>query len=308
MARSQVRTTLCLSRLGQFGKAFLIYSSDFDDSFPFIGTCHEEVAEPDPNENWLANWPTLTNPIPTLFDVIHSPEVEWLGITNNLQIPRSGTLFAYARFENLYRCPEFERTADTTKTQNVFNYTRGFWARFWKTPKEFAAEGRPSPRIWGDTTGPILKTARVYGAASLPMLIDEQWNRHVATSEVESQYGGLAWNGSDCLFSTDNNVAVSHGQPTTAIFHRLDHYGGFPSFLWKRGGVFFYDGHTELMRDPWPCFPLGPWTRTGIFRGDYGTGPVMAAEGGAIQAYISWLLYAQRGYVQVKGEVPVRLY
>ncbi len=308
-ARSQVRTTLCLTRIGQLGKAFLMYASDYDDGFPFIGTCHEKPAEPEPNENWLADWPSRTNPIGTLQSVIHHDEADWpsLGLPSN-HVPRSGTLFPYARFENLYRCPEFERIADSEKKQKAFNYTRGFWARHWRTAKEMILLTGSTPKVWGDTTGPIVKVPRVFSASHLPLLLDEQWDRHVATSASEGD-AGLAWNGNDGLFSTDNNVAVAHGQRVTATYHKLDLYTGRPPFLWKRGGLFFYDGHSELMRDPWPCFPLSPgYTRKGPFRGDASDGVGMAAEGVGIQAYMSWLLYAQRGYVHVKGDPPLRLY
>jgi prepilin-type N-terminal cleavage/methylation domain-containing protein len=306
-ARSQVRTTLCLSRIGQLGKAFLMYSADFEDGLPFMATGHEKVGQPEPNENWLAAWTSQTNPITSLHAVIHSNEADWPTVTSpSLQLPRTGTLFPYARFENLYRCPEFERIVDSRKTQNVFNYTRGFWGRFWSTPKELAIMGKPADVAWGDTQGPIMKTNRIYSPSNLPMLLDEQWDRHVATAAMEGD-AGTPWNGNDFLFCPDNNVAVAHGQPVSAIFHKLDYYTGRQPFLWKQGGIFFYDGHAGLMRDPWPCFAMKDHTRTGPFRGD-ATGPDVGAEMPACQAYVVWLLYAQRGYAQAKGEPAPRLY
>jgi prepilin-type N-terminal cleavage/methylation domain-containing protein len=309
-AREQARTTLCLSRISQLGKAFLLYSSDFDESFPFIATAHEAVDQPEPNENWLANWPSKANAITTLNMVVHSDEENWYNASAPApRIPETGTLFSYTRFGNLYRCPEFERISGGGKSHSVFNYTRGFWGRYWKTPREEIEETGSSDKPWGSTKGHIVKASQVFNGSSLPMILDEQWNRHVATSAKDGDCGS-PWNGNDFLLCPDNNLAVAHGQPVPAIYHKLDFPLGRSPFLWKQGGLFFYDGHSQLMRDPWPCFELGKdHTRKvpGVFRGD-ATGPDYAYEPTALTAYIYWLLYGQRGYVKPTTEREPRLY
>ncbi len=123
-ARAQARSTLCASRISQMAKAFLIYANDFDDTPPFVcyGRGKSTSSPPDPNyadkpvtptgwitrpENWLADYREL--------------DVMWNGeeATWPANWAQSGTIFSYTRFEKLYRCPEFERTADTVHSEAV---------------------------------------------------------------------------------------------------------------------------------------------------------------------------------------------
>ncbi len=308
-ARAQARTTLCLSRIGQLGKAFMIYADDYGEAFPFIATCHEPVDQPEARETWLADWLSAADPVATLERVIHSDEEAWYtGPDPAPRIIRSGILFSYTRFETLYRCPEFERNRDSSMAHKLWNYTRGFWGRYWKVPQEVIEETGSPGASWGSTEGPIVKSSQVHNPANLPMLIGEQWNRFVATSAREGD-NGSAWNGNDFLWAPDNNGAVAHGQPVTARFHKWDRYPGREPFLWKRAGVFFYDSHAELMRDPWPALELGPdHKRTGPFRGD-ALGPDVGAEMPALNEYVNWLLYAQRGLdLNNTDGAPPRIY
>ncbi|MBN1342413.1 MAG: prepilin-type N-terminal cleavage/methylation domain-containing protein [Phycisphaerae bacterium] len=320
-AREQARTTLCLSRIGQFGKAFMMYQDDYDEGLPFIATVHEDHVNP--KENWLADWYSMAsgNTPAALYDsakqfsekVAMTSEDAWYSTAPEAPpVPRSGTIFSYTRFENLYRCPEFERATDPSKGQNVWNYTRPWFARYWTSNLELVQQGEATTTDWGSTeNGVILKISRVHSPGNLPMIIDEQWNRHVATNRI---YGG-AYNGNDCVFSPDNVVAVSHGQPVTAVFHDFDidrQPGAPPPFLWKRGGVFFYDSHAELFRDPWPTFAIGSGYQrndnNGERRGE-GKGAAGYRELNALSAYIGWILYAQRGYTNSSsGGAPPRWY
>ena len=305
-ARAQARTTLCLSRIGQLGKSFLMYGGDFDESFPFIATGHEPVGAPEADETWLADWHDVSgNPVTILDAVIHSPQGNWEA-AGAPEIPRSGTMFSYTRFERLYRCPDYERIA--SKDQEVFNYTRPFWGRYWRTPEEMTTEPGDS-KYWGNTEGKIMKSSQVYNAASLPMLLDEAWDRFVATS---ARFGdsGSPWNGNEFFFAPDNNLGIYHGQPSSARFHTLDYYLDNQPFLWKKGGVYFYDGHAELMRDPWPTRVMADHPRSDPieFRGNAKSVDI-GAEGPGLDQYINWLLYAQRGHdLHKEGGLPPRLY
>lgn len=192
-ARAQARTTLCLSRIGQLGKAFLIYSDDYDGVFPFLSTLHETYAQgPNAIETWLANWQAFSDPQAAINKVVRRPQSEWEEMAN--AVPKTGTLFQYARFEPLYRCPEFERQQQVE--QRVFNYTRALYGRFWKLWQEYQAEGKTSPFQWGGVDGPILKVERIHSPGLLPVLLDEQWNRFVGAWNLDEGTKG-AYNGAD---------------------------------------------------------------------------------------------------------------
>ena len=266
-ARAQARTTLCLSRVSQYTKAFCIYGEDYNEIFPFVSTMHTYGDDfPDPKETWLANW-YVNGPddeaaaIAAIKAVAHNDESAWAAL-GAPALPQSGTLFPYARFANLYKCPEFERVSDPDKSQNVFNYTRAVWARYWLTPVETEWEEE-----WGSVEGPILAQSKVHSPALIMMILDEQWDRHVATSNrYFTDDHDSPYNCNDYGFFAENNIGSYHGQPVSSGYiHRSQDYqvdygknpGAYEPFLWKRGGCGFYDGHAELKRDPWPCQELG---------------------------------------------------
>jgi prepilin-type N-terminal cleavage/methylation domain-containing protein len=285
-ARAQARTTLCLTRASAMAKAFILYAGDYDETPPFIAKMgkHEGEDRPNPAEDWLASSPEI--------DFIHHrPEEEWKWPSGQpMKIPRSGTLFAYTRFEDLYRCPEFERITDPAKSQNVFNYTRSLWGRYWQLPFEGEFES-----YWGNLKY-IMKLSEVHNPAVLSIVHDEQWNRHVATA---GQLGdnNSGYNCTDCVFSPENVLAVAHGQPVTSTFHDFDYdpLGYYTPFLWKRGGVGYYDGHSELIRDPWPTFRLGNRVTSGPWRMRFQQKSFFH-EYRAINEFVKVVAYAQRGF------------
>ncbi len=306
-ARAQARTTLCLSRLGQLGRAFLIYSEDYGGSFPFISTMHERFDEgADPEETWLADWLSFDDPEAALATVGYEDETDWGDLRQ--AVPRSGIIFPYTRFAALYACPDFVRQQQSA--QHVFNYTRAMWARYWRMPEEYEEMGRAAPSDWGGLDGPIMKVSRIHSPAELPMLLDEQWNRHVGTAGREGS-NDSAYNCGDYGFYGDNNIAVVHGQPVTSRFHTYD-YGmsterfGKDPFVWPRGGIFCYDSHAELRREPWPCLPLGNNTLSKPFRLGH-EGPRLLDEMKALPEYMRALLFAQRGFdpQEAYGNPPV---
>lgn len=315
-ARAQARTTLCLSRIGQFGKAFLIYAEDFQETPPFMSTCHEGPSDgPNTIENWLCDWGTYTGAAKGAdFQAItligHRPEDEW-GEWRS-RIPRTGTLFPYARFENLYRCPEFERVA--ASEQHVFNYTRAVWARFWRLAIEYIKEGGVAPSSWGSVEGPIVKLSKVYNPSRLSMILDEQWDRFVGSvkeSDLSPRGNGSAYCCHDYCFFAENIIGLYHGTKVKSEHHDkdIDVLGHFwDPFLWPRGGVCYYDGHAALERDPWPTYESGNNLRVDPkwYRNKSKAARIFD-ETEALIGYMSHLAYAQRGVdaLQIAGEDPI---
>ncbi len=301
------RTTQCLSRVGQMARAFLTYSQDYNGLFPFTSTMQEgDSQSPNEIETWLANWGPYgsAEARAAIATVAHNPEANWPAQPN---VPCSGTLFTYTRSADLYRCPEFERVSDPNKAQNAFNFTRPMWARRWKSPIECIMEGSPS--IGGTTDGPILRVSDIHKPDELPMVLDEQWNRHVATSGVLGGTGS-AYTCNDYGFHPENVIAVSHGTFTASRHHRLDRddRGFWNPFLWKSGGIAYYDGHAQLDRDPWPTFELGNNRRIApkhIRNKSYAAR--MSDELEALMIYMQKMLWAQRGLdiSLVAGSVPI---
>ncbi len=303
-ARAQARTTLCLSNVAQITKSFLLYASDYNETPPFVSTMHHyggaDNDVPDPNETWLVDCKQLGDAasITEMRKIAYSPDSMWDGP----EVPRSGLLFNYARFEKLYRCPEFERVKDSRKVQNTFNYTRAVWARQYRPAIEMQELGENSDE-WGDVQGPILKPSKIHAPGLLPMVLDEQWDRHVAIGALFG-YAASPTNSAYCCndygFFLENIIGTYHGQPVTSDLHNLDNMAGpaFTPVRFKRGGVGYYDGHADLMRDPWPTFEIGNVTRS---QDDYmwrrgGKGPHSWLELQACTEFINILCYRQRGF------------
>ena len=304
-AREQARTTLCLSRVAQLTKAMLVYAEDFDETPPFVSKMNEFGSSPpgpDPIEDWLASGEEIS----TIYNL---PQSEWSdALGRPYEIPRSGTLFTYTRFEDLYRCPEFVRVKDPAKSQNVFNYTRAVWGRYWVLPVETGWDS-----YWGNVKH-ILKLSQVHSPAQVAMMLDEQWNRHVANAYdlLVVSYNNSWYNCTDYGFFADNMIAVSHGQPVTSEFHDLDYDPQNPPyydpFLWKRGGIGFYDGHARLMRDPWPTMSLGNNKAGAPFRMKWNLDRRGMHEVRAITEFMKRLIFAQRGFDPSDQYLPKKPY
>ncbi|MBN1345170.1 MAG: hypothetical protein JXQ73_20920 [Phycisphaerae bacterium] len=293
----RARTTLCLTRIGQMTQAFIAYSQDYDGVFPFSSTLHTYGylnQTPDPIENWLVDC-NYADPnsdpgqfqaaLAAMNNIAYGRQADWTGPN----VPRSGSLFAYAVHEEIYRCPEFERVSDPMKSHNVFNYTRSIWARRYLLPIETGwAED------WGSTEGPILRVADIHRPDLLQILFDEQWNRFVACQPDLGDNDGACYNCNDYGFGENNNIGVYHGPPVASELHEHDWWPGVDPFVWPQGGVAFYDGHASLMRDPWPTFELGSNRRRGPWRAE-GLGARLGDELMALQDYLLYMIHAQRG-------------
>jgi prepilin-type N-terminal cleavage/methylation domain-containing protein len=251
-ARAQARTVQCATRLSQLGKSMLTYAEDYNEYPPFMGCAAENDYGPrDANENWIFQLPTdwSKDEYSNLF--FCARQEDW---PEGIEVPRSGTLFDYTRYEQLYMCPEFERIQDPDKSQNVFNYTRGEWGRKFRIPGNV---GQPAPAPWsgftgeggwvgaplptGDFEGPILRVSAIYAPSMLPMLIDEQWDRHVANPQNKPWH----WLDTDPMLCSEDEMGQYHG--TEVMEHK--EYAGGPI---KRGNAFYYDAHVDLRRDPAP--------------------------------------------------------
>jgi prepilin-type N-terminal cleavage/methylation domain-containing protein/prepilin-type processing-associated H-X9-DG protein len=248
-ARAQARTTLCGSRISQMAKAFVIYWDDFDEAPPFVSYGRGKVGG-DPNfldkpvnangwlsgpENWLANYPELN----IMWD---QPESAW-----PTSWAKSGTLFSYTRFENLYRCPEFERTKSPDCMQNQFNYSRSILGRKARGDAGQISNGSgPTPYGIG-FDGPIVKASRAYAPSKLILAVDEDWYGYIG-------YHGTMdydWDACDPIWDiVDSFIGAYHGTGIRGVASINDHWVNDDPR--KRGNVAMYDGHVDLIRDWMP--------------------------------------------------------
>ncbi len=307
-ARAQSRSALCATRISQLAKCILIYADDFNETPPFTGIGWENISNP-PESKITA--PTSTTGAPgdistkTRYDWAVSetwhtqhPELLWSGLlpeedwaVNGVGI-RTGTLFNYARFETLYRCPDFEREPDLVHHQ--FNYTRSILGRKWIMSQW--AQGGKEPDYWGTSlfgaSGSIMRISQIYAPSGLQMMIDEWGPRFVASQPdmhrppySSGPSGG--WSACDAMhFFLRDEIGRYHGSP------RKNPYGPnviaklFDTGTIKMGNASFYDGHVEMFRDVWADKYLS----------DDGKLIIAAQE---LFTWLSGYTYAQRGKVIV---------
>ncbi len=268
-ARAQARSTLCASRVGQLAKAILIYADDYDETPPFLGRGWEDIDDPGRLNSEMYDGKTLMEWAMLEDWCIPDPPTYWDGASYDPTIHRvrDGTLFAYARFETLYRCPEFERARDSRRSQGAFNYTRTFLGRKWlhlKDPEcvigsEYVTEAESLN--WCGQAGPVLKISQIYAPARMEMLFDERWDKHVAAPIEE--IGGRAgegmledqirevWMGVDPIFgATGNELGQYHGPAKWSNAVPVEIRDHVPQV--EQGNVAHYDSHVELAVDPLP--------------------------------------------------------
>ncbi len=254
-ARAQARTTLCNSRLKQIADAMNLYGGDFEEAFPFIamivggeisesGVLPLPTAEAGETDTWLGSTEDMIL-------LAEASQYQAGPYPEDADVPRSGDLFEYTRFESLYKCPEFERIGSGEKQQNVFNYTRAAWGRRYRIPGvDPGATTRYTLSSWklGDQGGPIMKPSMVYAPSALMLMIDEQWNRHIAGSWPNGSTN--AWICCDPVFDMVDEVGQYHG-PRVNPKHS-DPNVNAPI---QSGSIAYYDGHVALRRDPFPSAP-----------------------------------------------------
>lgn len=257
-ARGQARATLCASRMSQLAKSMLIYASDYEETPPFIGVGYKECGQDREyphlgpagrnTELYFAQYEQWL--IPNLAGEgddklwLDMNWKQWEGTDKEARV-RQGTLFPYTRFDVLYRCPEFERVPDASKTQNMFNYTRSILGRkFLSSISAFNDPGIDDPLM----PGAIMKTSSIYSPAAMYMLIDEQWDFHCAGNYNDGGMDGLGgtWMAAETIHGLVMDMMGSyHGPSSNAlkIPETLDS---------KQSNMAYYDGHVERFQDPLP--------------------------------------------------------
>lgn len=307
-ARAQARGTICATRIAQLTKSLLIYAEDYNETPPFVGIGWEDIHYDDEPDQDLASTEGGPGDIPSMSKwdwaisetwLTDHPELLWNGTlpedewsVNGVGV-RTGTLFVYARFENLYRCPDFERISDSRKSQNAFNYARTVLGRKWIMGPW--SSGGQEADYWGGSDfgapGPVMKMSQIHSPGMMWMMIDEWWLRHVGSTPEEhspprdtTASGG--WSACDCMhFALLDEIGHYHGQPMKGEW--------LPDTLDKeavgRGYVASYDGHAELVRDVWPG------------KSDASDGEVLAGAF-ILFEWLSQQSFAQRAKVIIGGE------
>jgi len=310
-ARSQARASVCASRIAQLCKAILLYADDYGEVPPFMGRGWESC-ESLSSGDWpagsgisVAQWAYFEDWImPNMPEYWFVSEASWPGYADVC----NGSLFAYTRFEDLYRCPEFERAAPSLKSQDAFNYTRSMLARKWFDHSDpEAKDGSPYRAEYEGAfgaPGPILRISEPHAPSKMIMLVDEWWLRHCAAPPEEmneSGGGGLldgtftrGWMAAEPIFyMLADEWGQYHGSARIspiiprAVTHLLEPVKG--------GSTACYDGHVAVDTEPLPDRFIDPgWGLEGI----------LLATG-----FITWteaMFYAQRGkeHVDIAGWTP----
>ncbi len=267
--RERQSQALCTARIGQLTKALLVYAQDYDDTPPFTGIGWEDIlndTKPSDNPSSTAGGPG-DMPTKTRWEwavsetwISQNPQLLWNGTLPEEDWPNhgagltTGTLFPYARFESLYRCPAFERIAG--KSQSQFNYTRTFMGRKWLLGPGMS--GSPDPEFWGSGSasapGLTLKLAQIHRPDLLPMVYDEWWLRHVGSPyeehiPVRSSNTSGGWYAVDPMHSQlGDEIGRYHGRPIRS--RMLPAGNAADPGLVRQGSIACYDGHVELRRTP----------------------------------------------------------
>jgi hypothetical protein len=97
----------------------------------------------------------------------------------------------------------------------------------------------------GDLAGPILKASNVHAPSALGMILDEQWDRHVAGAWANGI--DWAWIVCDPVFDGLDEMGRYHGAKVAQ-----PHSSPKDNPPIKSGSLAFYDGHVSLLRDPLP--------------------------------------------------------
>ncbi len=260
-ARAQARATVCASRISQLCKALLLYAEDHEETPPFMGRGwedHDNVIGggtwPDDNPISIELWARWEDWImPDMPDYWGLAQEDWPDPHASV---RNGSLYRYTRFDDMYRCPDFQRI--TGKSQDTFNYCRSIAGRKYYLWDE--AEGQPgSPWYSGSdfgACGPIVKISAVYAPSAAWILGEEKWDTHIAAgpagfSPPTSVFVPGGWMASDCMFyPLGSLVGQYHGSEVDTGCP--EYPDGTPVPKIKRGTAAYYDGHAALVIDPMP--------------------------------------------------------
>jgi prepilin-type N-terminal cleavage/methylation domain-containing protein len=318
-ARAQARATLCASRLSQMGRCVILYQDDFQEIPPFIGVGFNG----DWNRAYANLGPAGANTEAYFMDAedwlvgpgIHarnlSTNPDWTATPARLE---DGTLYKYTRGTAVYRCPEFERTPvgspsgapsnPSTKSQNLFNYTRNILARKILTGNPSGSPGLPTDaeaggeKLW---PGPIMKVSNLFAPAAMFMMADEQWDYHCAAGGY-SAAPAKNWGN---ILTVDGWTSMGAEPIHALVGDMIGSYHGtigkvvpydfiLPA---KKGNVVCYDGHVEMMADPWPwrSTPTGTEGFALLDRLNQDLGLNPQGPGAKVLDPLLQSIYAQRG-------------
>ncbi len=257
-ARAQARTTLCGTRIGQLTKAMLMYADDYDEAPPFLALGHEDMddlaghhhgdmyPENRDEEYWWSHEDWLIRDI-----YLYCYETDWTTLDPEVVTPRTGTLYTYTNYEDVYRCPTFQRGPvgaasggfyGEPKTQNVFNYTRTVLGR--KLLSTILGDDEADDEL---SPGPIVKISAAYSPAAMMMTLDEQWDFHCAGNYDHG--GSVGLSGYPMAAESVHGIVGDMLGDYHGIKGRELDYPDVPES--KQGNAGYYDGHVALSRDPW---------------------------------------------------------
>jgi len=278
-ARAQARTTVCASRLTQLVKAQLMYADDYDETPPFVGVgyCnadndssltsrHYRHLDPDDARNteaYFARYESWLFPGSYYVDEGVWTHPHWPDLPDGGPSAREGTLFSYTRFEDLYRCPGFQRIAiglagrnSSPKSQNTFNFTRSILGRKIlsnvtgvEDPEAVAAD----ESLW---PGHIMKVSGIYSPSAMVMILDEQWDFHCAGNYADGGTLGYdwIWMAAETIHTLTGDMIGSYHGTVDRVLNSSDWDMLLSN---KMGNLGYYDGHVALARDPWAWRTVG---------------------------------------------------
>ncbi len=278
-ARAQARATVCASRQTQLVKAILLYADDYDETPPFVGVgfCnadndhtltavhyrHLDTDDARNTEAYFARHESWLFPGSYYVDEGVWTHPHWPDLPDGGPTAREGTLFGYTRFEDLYRCPDFQRIPiglagrnSSPKSQNTFNFTRSILSRKIlsnvsgvEDPEAVAVDKALYP-------GHIMKVSGIYSPSAMVMMLDEQWDFHCAGNYADGGTLGYdwLWLGAETIHTlTGDMIGSYHG-----TMDRVLNSSEWDMLLRnKMGSLGYYDGHVALSRDPWAWRTIG---------------------------------------------------
>jgi len=242
----------------------LLYANDFDETPPFVGIGHTDLGkddkyaniDPDPthgefyfmdNETWLLPYGQMRQV---------ALDLDWTSLPGGGPTAEEGSLYPYTRFRQMYLCPEFERVPVGTpgragrKSHNVFNYSRSVLGR--KFLSNVPISGTPFPDPGAEDwawPGPIMKMSAIYAPAAMMMMIDEQWDFHVAGNYNDHGTGNMVsgyWQGAETIHGLVGDMFGSYHSTKTRVL-QTD-----AVLMSLKASVAHYDGHVDLYIDPLP--------------------------------------------------------
>ena len=161
-AREQARKTVCLSNLTQFGLAWVMYAQENRDRLVNGGTgvAGQPLGAPLPGENgWVgfsgsATLPPLQTEAEQLYDI------------------RAGTLYRYARTNDIYRCPT--GNPGSMRTYSIVDSMNGW---------PWAGPGVLNPHV-------LKRIDQVKGPSTRIVFVDSGWQTYASWTIPDPDYSG----------------------------------------------------------------------------------------------------------------------